>query len=83
MGIQNCKNEGLCPFPRGDNKEIAKKFIDKLKKKYFLQNNQINFNKTCHKAFLGDGDSSLVKWKAPTFFKGRSKSNENNEDVRS
>ena len=24
MGIQVCSNEGLCPFPRGDNYKIAK-----------------------------------------------------------
>ena len=25
MGVQVCSNEGPCPFPRGDNYEIAKR----------------------------------------------------------
>ena len=29
-----------------------------------------NFNQTWHKAFLGEGNSSLFKWKGPTFFQG-------------
>ena len=30
-GIQVCSNEGLCPFTRGDNYDIAK-YIDEIKK---------------------------------------------------
>ena len=36
-----------------------------------LQNHWANFNQTWHKASLGDGDSSLFKWRAPSFSKGR------------
>ena len=36
-----------------------------------LQNHWANFNQTWHKTFLGDGDSSLFKWRTPPFSKGR------------
>ena len=36
-----------------------------------LQNHWANFNQTWHKASLGEGDSSLFKWSAPPFSKGR------------
>ena len=36
-----------------------------------LQNHWANFNQTWHKAPLGKGDSSLFKWRAPPFSKGR------------
>ena len=36
-----------------------------------LQNHWTNFNQTWLKAYLGEGDSSLVKWRAPPFSKGR------------
>ena len=36
-----------------------------------LQNHWANFNQTWHKASLGEGDSSLFKWRAPPFPKGR------------
>ena len=36
-----------------------------------LQNHWANFNQTWHKASLGKGDSSLFKWRAPPFSKGR------------
>ena len=36
-----------------------------------LQNHWANFNQTWHKASLGEGDSSLFKWRAPPFSKGR------------
>ena len=36
-----------------------------------LQNHWANFNQTWHKASLGEGDSSLIKWRAPPFSKGR------------
>ena len=36
-----------------------------------LQNHCANFNQTWHKASLGEGDSSLFKWMAPPFSKGR------------
>ena len=69
MGIQVGKNEGPCPFPKRDNNEIAKK--NNEQKIYLFQNNGANFNKTCHRATLGDGNSSLLKLKALSFFKGR------------
>ena len=36
-----------------------------------LQNHWVNFNQTWHKAPLGEGDSSLFKWRALPFSKGR------------
>ena len=36
-----------------------------------LENHSPNFNQTWHKAFLGEGDMSLLKWKATPIFKGR------------
>ena len=36
-----------------------------------LQNHCANFKQTCYNASLGEGDSSLLKWKAPPFSKGR------------
>ena len=36
-----------------------------------LQNHWANFNQTWHKVFLGEGDSSLFKWRATPFPKGR------------
>ena len=36
-----------------------------------LQNQWANFNQSWHKASLGKGDSSLYKWRAPPFSKGR------------
>ena len=35
-----------------------------------LQNHWANFNQTCHKASLGEGDSSLFKWRARPFPRG-------------
>ena len=35
------------------------------------QNQWTNFNQTWHKASLGEGDSSLFKWRAQPFSKGR------------
>ena len=58
--IQVCSNEGPCPFPRGDNYEIAKNTLTKLKN-LLLQNHWANFNQTWPKASLGEGDSSLFK----------------------
>ena len=37
-----------------------------------LQNHWVNFNQTWRIASLGEGDSSLFKWRAPPFSKGRS-----------
>ena len=64
-GIKVCSKKGPCPFPRGDNYEIAKIHWQNLKifssrttvpisTKLQLQN---------HKASFGEGDSSLFKWK--------------------
>ena len=36
-----------------------------------LQNHWANFNQTWHKASLGEGDSSLFKWRTPPFSKER------------
>ena len=35
-----------------------------------LKNHGANFNQIWHKAFLGEGNSSLFKWRTPTFSKG-------------
>ena len=36
-----------------------------------LQNHLANFNQTCHKASVGEGDSSLFKWRVTPFSRGR------------
>ena len=37
IGIPDCSNDGPCPFPRGDNYEIAKVHsFDEIKKVFFL-----------------------------------------------
>ena len=36
-----------------------------------LQNQWANFNQTWHKAFISGGNSSLCKWRATSFSKGR------------
>ena len=38
---------------------------------HLLQNHWANFNQTWHKASSGEGDSSLFKYRAPPFSKGR------------
>ena len=38
---------------------------------FILQNHWANFNQTWHKAYLVKGDSSLSKWRAVPFPKGR------------
>ena len=35
-----------------------------------LKNRWANFNQPWHKAYLGEGDSSLFKWRAPPFLQG-------------
>ena len=62
-GIQVCSNEGLCPFPRGDNYKIAKIYCRIFLKNLVLQNHWAIFNQTWLKASLGEGDSSLFKWR--------------------
>ena len=46
-----------------------RKFSNKSKKNLFLQNHRVNLNQTWRKAFLGEGDSSVYKGRAPLFFK--------------
>ena len=46
-GTQVCSNERPCPFPRGDNYEIAKILWQTYKKNLLLRNHWINFNLTC------------------------------------
>ena len=40
---------------------------------FYITNGPINFNQTCnwHKAFLGEGDLNLFKWRATSIAKGR------------
>ena len=44
--------------------------IDEFKNS-LLQNHRANFNHTWHNASLGEGNSSLFKWRAQRFSKGR------------
>ena len=50
----------------GGNENILTKF-----KQNFLQNHWFNFNQTWLKASLDEEDSTLFKWKATRFSKGR------------
>ena len=60
--IQVCSNDGPSPFPRGDNYKNSENTLMKLKN-LLLQNHWANFNQTWHQASLGEGDSSLFKWR--------------------
>ena len=60
LGTQVCSNEGLRPFPRGNNFEMAKNTLTKFKN-LLLQNHRANLNQTWHNASFGEGDSSLFK----------------------
>ena len=55
-----CSNEGPCPFPRGDNSEIAKIHWRNLKNS-LLQKYWANFIQTWHKASLGEGSAINFK----------------------
>ena len=68
---------GMCPFPRGDNREKANKIIDILRNIFSKTTGQFQRNEE----FCGYEDSSLLKCNVPPFLKGRSKRDENNEDV--
>ena len=67
--VQVCSNKGSRFFPKGDYYEITKIHWRNLK--IFLSR-RANINQTWHKAstFLGEGDSSLFKWRATPFSKG-------------
>ena len=54
MGIQVYSNEGLCPFPRGDNKEIENTLTNL--KNLLLKNHRANFNQlgTKHPWMMGN-----------------------------
>ena len=60
QGNQVCSNEGPHPFQRGDNYEIVKNTLTKLKN-LLLQNHWANFNQTWHKASLFEWDLILFK----------------------
>ena len=45
-------------------------FINFSHFRLLLQNHCAIFNQTCHKASLGEGDSSLLQMKGPAYFKG-------------
>ena len=53
--------KGLVLF-QGEIITKKQKYIDKIKKK-FSKNHGANFNQTWHNASLGEGDSSLFKWR--------------------
>ena len=72
MGIHVCLNKGPALFARGDNNKIVKNTLTNFKN-LILKNHLANFNQTWHKAFLGEGDSSLFKWRNPPFSKVRNK----------
>ena len=57
--IQVCSNEGPRPFPRGDNYEIAKNLLTKLKSSSPEPLGEFQPNLT--QSILGSGDSSLFK----------------------
>ena len=54
-------------------REIITKYSENTLTKFknLLQNHWTNFNQTWHNSSLGEGNSSLIKWVAPPFFKGR------------
>ena len=58
------------PFSKGRKLQNSENTLTKLKN-LLLQNHWANFNHTWHKASLGGGDSSLFKWRALSFSKGR------------
>ena len=69
--IQVCSNKGPGPFPRKDNiNEIARICWQNLNISSSRTTGPF-FNQTWHKTSLGGGDSSLFKWKAKPFSKGR------------
>ena len=70
-GNQVCSNERPRPFQRGDNYEISKKKTLTKFKILLVLNHLANITQTWHKASLGEGESSLFKWRAPPFSKGR------------
>ena len=55
-GIQDCSNEVPHPFPRGDK---CNEKIMKIEKKNLLLNHRDSIKQTDHKAFFGEGISSL------------------------
>ena len=58
------------PFSKGRNIRNSKNTLTNLKN-ILMQNHWTNFNQTWHKVSLGKGNSSLFKWRAPPFSKGR------------
>ena len=72
--MQVSSNEGPHPFPR---EIIVKIHWQNLIIFFYITNGPINFNQTCnwHKAFLGEGDSNLFKWRATPFSKGDNSQN--------
>ena len=68
QGNQVCSNEGPHPFQRGDNYEIVKNTLTKLKN-LLLQNHWANFNQTWHKASLCEWDLICSKKKHLIFIK--------------
>ena len=69
-GNSNLFNWRAPPFSKGDNNEIANVHERNLKTSLLLQNQWSNFNQTWHKACLGEGDSSLFKYRAPPYSRG-------------
>ena len=64
--ITICSNEGPHPFLRVNYYEITKLHCWNLIN-LLVQNHRANFNQTWHKVFLGEGDSSLFKWRTMLF----------------
>ena len=62
-GSQVCSNEGPCPFPKGENYEIAKIHWPNIK----IFFSRTTFNQIWHKTSLGEGDSSLFQWRTVLF----------------
>ena len=61
----------VCPSVRLSVRTSVCLFVNFSRFHLLLQNHWANFNQTWQKASLGEGDSSLFKWRAPPFSKGR------------
>ena len=59
-GIQIYSNEGPNPFLKDTESKESEKMLMIVKER-LLQEPGANLNQTWHKAFLGEGDSSLFK----------------------
>ena len=67
-GIQVCSNEGSRHFPRLDDNKTAKIHVHWRNLKFLFSRTTKPFStKLCTRHFLGKDNSSLFKWRAPSF----------------